>query len=399
MRILHTSDWHLGKHLEMHSRLPEQEEFIDEMEQICEERSVDLILLAGDVYDNSNPPAEAEQLFYSACLRLSKKGKRPIAVISGNHDSPERMRAAASLAALSGVVIIDSQGSKAAIGEYDGFSILDSDEGMLELLVNGEKAIIAVVPFPSEKRLNEIFTAPGHEEQIRKSYSEKVEEIFAALSAKFRDDAVNLAMGHFYINGGESSGSEREIQLGGSYAVEPKALPEKAQYIAMGHLHRPQAVAGLKNAFYSGSPIQYSKSETGYAKSVIIVDVHPGKEPAFEKVHLRNYKPVEVWKLGSIEEAIAECEARGAENSWVFLEVKTDRPLTPSEMKLMKSAKRDIVEINPIMDSVDADAGNSSEEKTIAEEFADFYLSLRGAAPSEELIELFLSISGEEDDR
>lgn len=97
MRILHTADWHLGRTLEGRSRLAEQEAFIDELVEIVAKEQIDVVLMAGDVFDSVNPPAAAEQLFYESLARLSDKGRRPVAVISGNHDHPDRISAARPL--------------------------------------------------------------------------------------------------------------------------------------------------------------------------------------------------------------------------------------------------------------------------------------------------------------
>ena len=94
MRILHTADWHLGRTLEGRSRLEEQAQFLDELAEIVEKEKIDVVLMAGDAFDTVNPPAAAEQLFYESLSRLSNRGKRPVMVISGNHDSPDRLAAA-----------------------------------------------------------------------------------------------------------------------------------------------------------------------------------------------------------------------------------------------------------------------------------------------------------------
>jgi len=397
MRILHTSDWHLGKHLEMCSRLPEQEEFADELISITETQNIDLVLIAGDIYDTNNPPADAEHLFYKTLIRLSDGGRRPVIIIAGNHDSPERIAAAGPLAAVTGVFIIGAQKTIVHKGPYPHFTVEDAEEGVLEISVGGERAVIITIPYPSEKRLNEVFTGQNQEAELQKTYSEKVGALFERLSKKYRDETINLAIGHFYLRGGLTSDSEREIQLGGSYAIDPAVLPQQAQYIAMGHLHRPQKAGGSKQAFYSGSPIQYSKSEINYAKCVYIADIRPGSEANVEKIYLRNYKPIEVWKPDSIEEAIALCEKRGNENSWVYLEIKTERLLQHSDIKQMKSAKKDIVEILPVMESAAAENTEESEEtKSLKEEFCDFYQETRSLPPAEDLVDLFLSLCNEE---
>ena len=403
MRILHTSDWHLGKYLGTSSRLPEQVEFMEELIEIVEKQKIDLIIIAGDIYDTNNPPAEAENLFYNTLIRLSNKGQRPVIIVAGNHDSPERIAAAGALAAITGVFIIAAQKTVVHKGVYEHFNIEAADEGVLELNIGSEKAVIAAIPYPSEKRLNEVFIGQNQESGLQKTYSEKVGTIFSELSKKYREETINLAVGHFYFNGGVSSDSEREIQIGGSYAVDPAVLPEKAQYVAMGHLHRPQRVAGSDKAFYSGSPIQYSKSEINYAKSVYIADIKPGNEALVEKIYLRNYKPIEVWKADSIEEAIRICRERQHEKNWVFLEIKTQRPLLLSEIKEIKMAKKDIVEIRPYIESADSESGRESVEeseeiKSLKEEFCDFYQERKeGAIPDKDLVELFLSLCNAED--
>src|SRR5690606_27494149 len=106
MRILHTADWHFGKTLEGRSRHAEQEQFVDELCEIAQSENIDVILIAGDVYDTVNPPAASEQLFYDSLARLADYGKRKVIVISGNHDNPERLAAATPIAIKHGITLI-----------------------------------------------------------------------------------------------------------------------------------------------------------------------------------------------------------------------------------------------------------------------------------------------------
>ena len=106
MRILHTSDWHLGRNIEQISRIDEQVEFIDCLCTIADEEKIDLVLVAGDIYDTYNPSAAAEELFYDAIERLNQKGKRPVIVIAGNHDNPERLCASSPLAYKNGIILL-----------------------------------------------------------------------------------------------------------------------------------------------------------------------------------------------------------------------------------------------------------------------------------------------------
>ncbi|MGB9809167.1 MAG: metallophosphoesterase family protein, partial [Caldanaerobacter sp.] len=242
MRILHTSDWHLGKTLENFSRFEEQEKFLDDFVRMAEEYDVDMVIIAGDIYDSSNPPAKAEMLFYNTLKRLAN-GERVIIAIAGNHDNPDRLSAASPLAYEQGVILLGSIKIVVPTGDFGSFKVLNSGEGFFEVEIKGERAVVIALPYPSEKRLNEIFSESIEEEERQKSYSERVGELFKELSKNYREDTINIAVSHIYVAGGEEAGSERPIQLGGSFTMELKHLPEKAQYIALGHLHKPQRIS------------------------------------------------------------------------------------------------------------------------------------------------------------
>lgn len=401
MRILHTSDWHLGKTLEGFSRLSEQEKFIEELIEIVEREKVDMILLAGDVYDTYNPPAAAEQLFYKGMKELSKEGQRPILVIAGNHDNAERLTAASPLTYEQGILLLGTSQNRMPTGKYKGFEILESGEYYITLSIKDEQAVVLALPYPTEKTLNEILTRDADEEVMQQPYSQRIGSLFQNLSKHYREDTINLALSHLFMVGGEESGSERQIQLGGSLAVESKCLPE-AQYIALGHLHRPQGVAGGGGrAYYSGSPIQYSKSEINYSKCVNLIKVEPGKEAKVEPIYLRNYKPIEVWRCSCIEEALKRCESEAQKEAWVYLEIQTDRVLNGDEIKALKDLRKDIVEIRPLLTTEDSleEEAEDIKDLSIMELFHNFYLNKRGVEPSEEIVELFAEIIGEGEEK
>ncbi len=403
MRIIHTSDWHLGKTLDLakNSRLEEQEEFLRELCDIADNEAVDMIIIAGDIYDNGNPQAKAEKLFYKYIKILSQGGNRPILVIAGNHDNPERLIAAAPLAEEQGVMIIGTPKDQVPKGPYGICQVVDSGEGFIEIELKGERAVIVTLPYPSEKRLNEVFDTTHDDDKRRESYSEKIEDILRELSLKYREDTINLMISHLYVNGGEKSDSERSIELGGTLAVFPTALPEKAQYIALGHLHRPQRIGGAKTkVYYSGSPIQYSKSEIGYSKSIYEVELKPKMEPQIKSIYLKNYKPIEVWKCSSIEAALEKCKENSERNCWVYIEIETEEFISQEHIKELNSYKKDIVEIRPIIKGQDEELNEVEvlEEKSMGELFREYYKAQRGVDISEELESLFLSIVEEDEE-
>lgn len=402
MRILHTGDWHLGKNLEGQSRMDEQEQFLNDFIDIVEEQKIDLIIIAGDVYDTSNPPARAEKMFYDTLKKLSGNGERLTLVIAGNHDNPERLVAAGPLARDHGIIMVGTPKTVVQVGEYGNHKVIASGEGFVELEMNGEKAVVLTVPYPSEKRLNEVLYGEMDDEEERlKSYGERIHSLFNSLKENYREDTINLVVSHLFAMGSEEGGSERSIQLGGSYIVNGTCFPKEAQYVALGHVHKPQPVPGTeKKARYSGSPLHYNKNEISFAKKCFVVDVRPGEEANIDEVEFKVYKPIEVWKCESIENAIERCEENKGRDCWVYLEITTDRYIREDEIKLMKDLKKDILEIVPKISGINGDEDEvpNFSEKSISEIFKDFYTKERGVEAQQDVIDLFNSIMSVEGD-
>lgn len=402
MRILHTGDWHLGKNLEGHSRLQEQEAFLQDFINIVEAQNIDLVIIAGDVYDTSNPPAAAEKLFYDTLKKLSRNGERLTLVIAGNHDNPERLVAAGPLAMEHGIIMVGTPKSIVPIGQYGRHEVVDSGEGYVEVQINGEHAVILTVPYPSEKRLNEVLYHEMEEAEERAAtYGERIKELFDGLRVHYRQDTINLVTSHLFAMGSEESGSERSIQLGGSYIVSGDCFPEEAQYIALGHVHKPQIVPGTnRRARYSGSPLHYNKKEVNYTKKCFVVEVKPQQEAIVEEIELPVYKPIEVWKCDSIEAAIEKCEAEKDRESYVYLEIETDRYIREDEIKQMKSLKADILEIVPKIEGQDDEEEEIQQmtKQSSTDMFKAFYKKERGTEVDDEVLEMFLSLIREEDE-
>ena len=398
MRILHTGDWHLGKNLEGQSRMDEQELFLNDFINIVEENDIDLVIIAGDVYDSSNPPARAEKMFYDTLKKLSKNGERLTLIIAGNHDNPERLVAAGPLAMEHGIIMVGTPKTVVSCGEYGNHKVVSSKEGVVEVEINGEKAVILTVPYPSEKRLNEVLYGEMDDDEDRlKTYGERIKTLFDNLKQNYREDTINLAVSHLFAMGSEEGGSERSIQLGGSYIINGSYLPKEAQYIALGHVHKPQVVPGTnKRARYSGSPLHYNKKEININKKCFIIDVKPKEECKISEVEFKVYKPIEIWKCESIEDAIEKCEINKDRECWVYLEIKCDRYIREDEIKKMKDIKKDILEISPkIIDSYDEEVAVSIQDKSFDEIFKDFYKKERNVEADEEVVELFLKLISE----
>jgi exonuclease SbcD len=408
LRILHTSDWHLGRSLEQISRIDEQRAFVDDLCRIADDEKIDLVLIAGDIYDTYNPSAAAEELFYDAIDRLNNGGRRAIVVIAGNHDNPERLCAASPLASKRGIFLLGYPGSDAGnpdnTGKPETIRLADSGPGWMELCIPGSDhtALILTMPYPSESRLEELLTAEADEALLQNAYSDKIGSIFSALSEKFRDDTVNLIVAHLFLIGGMSSDSERTLQVGGAMTVSPGVIPAKTHYAALGHLHRPQEIKSAAcPTYYAGSPLAYSFSESDYSKAVIIIDAVPGEKACVTPVYLDCGKPLKRWYAGEgIGQAIQWCEEGKDANAWIDLEIATDRPFTTEEQKALRHLHSGIINIRPRMKNDDVEVLDpmSREGRRIDELFSDYYQYRMGTEIPDELMNIFLEIVNDDID-
>lgn len=402
MRILHTSDWHLGRMLEGRSRIEEQVKFIDELCTIVEDEAVDLVLIAGDVFDTVNPPAIAEELFYDALNRLSAGGKRAVVAIAGNHDNPERLCAASPLAVRNGITLYGLPKEvlmpSLLVQPNPGKVVrVAAGQGWMELHIPScpDPAIIAMLPYPSESRLNEVLSESLDEEILRQEYSKRVQQLFATFGKNFRPDAVNLGVSHLFVRGGMESESERPIQLGSAPTVEFEAMPFGAQYVALGHLHRAQAVKGAPvPTRYSGSPLAYSFSETGYAKSVILVEAFPSQPVTTREIFLSAGYPLVKWQA---KEGLAQVQRwidEGKDlNAWIDLEVFVTSALNSQDIHTLRRQRERLVNIRPVFPETEQIVAEARSKLPIDELFRKFYQArTSGAEPEQELVALFLSL-------
>ena len=388
MRVLHTADWHLGRTLEGRSRLAEQEAFLDQLVEIVKEERIDLVLVAGDVYDSVNPPAAAESLYYDALARLSGQGERAVAVIAGNHDHPDRVAAATPLATRHGVTLVGLPLAQAV---------------SVAIPRTGERAVIAALPYPSEARLNELLHAALDEEELRSAYSDRVGNLLRRMSEAFRPDTVNLAMSHLYALGGSESESERPIQVGGAYTVHPSALRVGQQYAALGHLHRPQRVDGDETIRYSGSPLAYSFSEAGQAKSVVVFDAAPGTAVVPKELFLTCGRPLVRWRsAGGLAEVHRWLDEGRDANAWIELELELDEALTMEQIAALRASRDGLVHIRPIYPGRGEEDGRELRGRGSVppdELFRRFYRKMNnGAEADDALVRLFLELLGDGED-
>ncbi len=275
MRILHTADWHIGQTLNGWSREAEHRAFLDALGDLIAAEAVDVLLVAGDVFDGINPSGESQRLLYSALAGfLRQRPGLTIVMIAGNHDPAARLEAPEAVLSELGVHVV-------GVLHRDG-PVVDMARHLIPLRdADGTlRAQVLAVPF---LRAGDLPGLVLGQEQAGESAvvaaTRRLHAHMAEAAAALADDVPLLAMGHLTCVGGvESEGAERPIMIGGEHAVPTDIYPPSLSYVALGHLHSAQNLDGGR-VRYSGSPFPLSASEIGYDHGVTLLDLSAGLAP------------------------------------------------------------------------------------------------------------------------
>jgi len=247
MRILHTSDWHLGIYLHGISLLDEQEAFIETLPVIIKENNIEAVVISGDIFDHAISNPEAINLYNKAMTILCMDEKIPVLICAGNHDGAERLSSCNELLKKSGLYISGRINNE------------------MKPIILGDTAF-HLLPFFNAEEVRSIFT----KETIR-NYPEAMTTVINSIKANIIPNKSNILISHCYVNGAELCDSDRSAMVGGTNAVNADIF-EGFDYIALGHLHRAQPCSDKVKVYYSGSPIKYSFSEANHIKSFSIID-------------------------------------------------------------------------------------------------------------------------------
>lgn len=381
MNILHTSDWHIGKRLMDRERLPEQIAALDEIVRICDERDVDLVLVAGDVFDTYMPSADAEEVFFRAVKRIAGE-KRAVVIVSGNHDDGVRLAASAPLAAEEGIYLFGDGYDLVSVGGDRAVKAVASGEGYVVIAnARGEQVYINALPYPNEARLKE--------EKTDESYADKLRRWIARGEAGFSGNMPHILLSHLFVAGGKVSESERDIDLGGARAV-PVSLFSAFDYVALGHLHKPQKLG--ENVRYSGSLLQYSFDE--FEKKQVILLHTQEKSLEIEEIPLSSGR-----KLVRLEEENAERAAvllKQYPGAFIELTLRLSSPLTSQETQLLRAANDGLVSLivrTRAESSAPVIKRSSLSSKQL---FEEYYRCVYGEDPASDLTQAFLKLLEEE---
>ncbi|MBW6486657.1 MAG: exonuclease SbcCD subunit D C-terminal domain-containing protein [Syntrophobacterales bacterium] len=269
MKIIHTSDWHIGRVLYGRARYDEYEAFLDWLAALIASEDINLLLVAGDVFDNSTPSNHAQELYYRFLCRVAASSHCHVVVTAGNHDSPSFLAAPRELLKFLNIHVVGC----ASASPDDEIVVIKGPDG-------GPRLIVCAVPYLRDR---DIRTAEAGE-----SVEAKEQKIIAGIRAHYRmvydaaqakrtllnRDLPIVAMGHLYAAGGKTVDGDgvRELYIGSLLHVGTDIFPESIDYLALGHLHIPQTVGDSNFIRYSGSPLPIGFGEANQKKSVVLVD-------------------------------------------------------------------------------------------------------------------------------
>jgi exonuclease SbcD len=264
IKILHTSDWHIGKELHKVDLAEDMERFFTWIIDFIGKNQVDVLLMSGDLFDQANPTQAAMKQYY-AFLEKMIPLECHIILTGGNHDSPAVLNAPKDLLQLLKIDVVG--GAPGTV-----------DELFVEYHKDNQSVVIAAVPFLRDRDIRK--SSPGETyndkiEQIREGLKSYFENVNAYYKANF-DGMPFVIMGHLYAQGASVSDSERDIQIGNQAGVDSSIFGDQANYVALGHIHKPQEV-GHPNIRYSGSPIPLSFSEKNDQKEMVLLEFEAGK--------------------------------------------------------------------------------------------------------------------------
>lgn len=380
MKILHTSDWHIGKRLNGRERLDEQRAVLDEIAEICKTQEVELVLVAGDIFDTFLPSAEAETLFFEKIKKIAGED-RAVLIISGNHDDGVRLAAGVPLLEEFGVYVVGNERREISLSSNRKVRPVSSGEGFVVFEnEKGERVFVNALPYPNEARFKQ--------EKSELPYLERMKEWIEWGEKGNTEKYPSVFLSHIFVVGGEASDGEREIELGGARAVPYASLPP-SDYIALGHLHKPQKM-GKGNSFYSGSPLQYSFDEANTKKRVKVFDLTREGVQNLTDVYLSSGR-----KLCRLRAAdIATAEELLDKNAEYLAEMTLvlSSPLTSEESARLANHENLVSLLTEINVTEGEREVQSRKNLSDSELFEAFYCSKFGEKPSDTLKEMFLSV-------
>ena len=377
MKILHTSDWHVGKKLGRYERMAEYREVLDEVVGIADDENVDLVVVSGDLFDRPTPPMEALALVIETLERLSNDGARPVVAVAGNHDSAALFEVLDPLLAARNVRLV-------------GDIKRPDDGGVITVETPAGLAALGCFPFLREGRVVDFMEDTG---KWYGAYADRVRMITEAYATRAIEQAgkngVSLLVAHFMVTGARIGGhgrqrGERALHMGEAYSATAQAVPTSLSYVAMGHIHAPQPVPGAQvPANYAGSLLELDFGEAGEQKRVVIVEAEPGVPATSRSVNLSGGRRL-IRATGRWDDIVARTDLKDA---FVDLTIETDGP----DPTLGDRARAEFPYLVKATVSYPQQVSDRPSRAGLAwdELYGEYVLAERGAPPPDDLLEAF----------
>lgn len=340
MKILHTSDWHLGHRLHEFSQVEEQALFLDWLEQLIVEQEIDVLLIAGDVFDTNTPSTQSLKMYYDFLVKLKSTACQHIVITGGNHDSPGTLNAPKEILNALDIKVV---GKATGAIEDEVFLFQKGDE----------KVIVAATAYLRDQDIRRAVDGEKFEE-ITERYKTALINHYQETALcceklqKLHPNAPIIGMGHLFAVGGSVSDSEQSIYVGNLGHIGADDFPDIFDYIALGHLHRPQIVGGDEKIRYSGSPNILSFSEIGYDKKVIVLETKEARIVSVEDQIIPKFRAIEKIK-GTRQECIAKVELLEQTtyglSTWVEILLKGEKNADKSFPEIYELVKDRPIEI------------------------------------------------------
>ncbi|RKU27625.1 exonuclease sbcCD subunit D [Candidatus Poribacteria bacterium] len=379
MRILHTADWHIGQRLHERQRTDEHKKFLDWLLKTIQEQKVELLLVSGDIFDTALPSSESTNLYYRFLYRLFDETDAYTVITAGNHDSARHLEAPREFLEMGRIYVV---------GLAD-----DPAKCVFTFPQNNPRVAVAAVPYLSEGDLRHLSYETEAERSER--YRERFKAFYADCVSAMPAELPKILMGHLFVQGGTTSDSERNIQIGGATATLASDFPEGASYVALGHLHRPQIISGNDYPIrYSGSPIPLRFNETGYRKKVYLLELSDdGTITQDEEIEVPIFK--ELCTVDDDEVSVlSEAMTGDWDGKYIQVKLKLDAPrvgISDEVRKAFSDRGGDVLSVEVELPEAQQGPTIPVEDMKRPEEiFEQFYKSnYDGNAPDETLTQTF----------
>jgi exonuclease SbcD len=360
MKIIHTSDWHLGISLHNASLAEEQRFFIDYLINVVKEQKVDAVIIAGDVFDHSVSSAEAITLYNYAVTSLCNEIGVPVIIAAGNHDGAARLASCNELLKKAGLYIYGKLSSNIKAVEIGNLSIYP-------------------IPYFNADEVKSLYP----EEKIS-SYADAMEIVLKNIKQSFKTGNRNILMCHCFVSGSVLSESDRTALVGGS-SVVPSGIFDGFDYVAMGHLHKAQDRG--YNVRYSGSPIKYSFSEASHSKTITMLDIED--EIKYEELEIVPLRETRIIR-GTFDEVLEFANQDTKRDDYIKIEI-TDKYAGMEAVELFRTYYVNLLNITGKMNETEENQLTVEELYTLSPDdiLEKFYRETTGCDVTEEQLKLF----------